>query len=266
MRWIIRVDLAASMIAHLTLLALVIVVSEVHPFQPRAETVSVEIVTPNELRGELKDKPPEFAPPQMPVPNPSERSKAEASNTSSPPSPASPTPHEEAPQSPPSRGEVNSQSTTQSAPPTPAFKPVEPDISVKYGVMLGWPGGLPLFAEDKSNVSDGGSAKETVAAGLPASVIAEFRRHLRTCMKLPPSIAPSDNVHIKLRVVLTPDGRLAGPPVPIEGSPSFKGPIMVESAKRALAACQPYRMLPADQYREWKVLEIPFTPHDFSAS
>ena len=264
MRRIIRPDLAASVIAHLTLVALIVVVSKVHPFQaPPADTIAVDIVTPDDL----KDKTPKPAPtPQMPVSDSHEKAEAEASNETLPPSPTSPTPHEEAPQPPPSRGEVNAQSTTPSAPSTPAFKPVEPDVSFKYDVGLGLPGGPPLFASDNGNESDGADAKETVTAGLPAAVIAEFRRHLKTCAKLPPSITTSDNVHIKLRVVLTPDGKLAGPPVPIEGSPSFKGPILVESAKRALAACQPYRMLPADQYQEWKVLEIPFTPHDFNAS
>jgi hypothetical protein len=31
----------------------------------------------------------------------------------------------------------------------------------------------------------------------------------------------------------------------------------------ALQACQPYTMLPADKYKEWKVLDLPFTPQDF---
>jgi hypothetical protein len=32
---------------------------------------------------------------------------------------------------------------------------------------------------------------------------------------------------------------------------------------KALQACQPYAMLPADRYREWKVLDLNFTPQDF---
>jgi len=37
-------------------------------------------------------------------------------------------------------------------------------------------------------------------------------------------------------------------------------------AIRALQACQPYAMLPADRYGEWKVLDLSFTPRDFGAS
>jgi hypothetical protein len=31
-----------------------------------------------------------------------------------------------------------------------------------------------------------------------------------------------------------------------------------------LQACQPYTMLPADRYGEWNVLDLTFTPQDFS--
>jgi hypothetical protein len=39
----------------------------------------------------------------------------------------------------------------------------------------------------------------------------------------------------------------------------------MQSVLRALEACQPYLMLPADRYGEWKVLDLSFTPQDFSA-
>ena len=38
----------------------------------------------------------------------------------------------------------------------------------------------------------------------------------------------------------------------------------MQAAKQALEACQPYAMLPADQYGEWKVLDLDFTPQDFA--
>jgi hypothetical protein len=46
----------------------------------------------------------------------------------------------------------------------------------------------------------------------------------------------------------------------------MKGPLLMQSAIRALSACQPYAMLPADRYGEWKVLDLSFTPQDFNAS
>ena len=63
---------------------------------------------------------------------------------------------------------------------------------------------------------------------------------------------------------MTPDGRLAADPVLLEASASAKGPLLMQSAIEALQACQPYAMLPADRYREWKVLDLGFTPQDFT--
>ena len=39
----------------------------------------------------------------------------------------------------------------------------------------------------------------------------------------------------------------------------------MQGAITALQACQPYAMLPADHYGEWKVLDLSFTPQDFQA-
>ena len=38
-----------------------------------------------------------------------------------------------------------------------------------------------------------------------------------------------------------------------------------EGAVDALQACQPYTMLPPDRYGEWNVLDLTFTPQDFSS-
>jgi hypothetical protein len=104
------------------------------------------------------------------------------------------------------------------------------------------------------------------AADIGANVVTEFRRHLKSCAKLPGSIAPSDKVRIVLRVFMTNEGRLATEPVLIEASASAKGPILMQGAISALQACQPYAMLPADRYGEWKVLDLSFTPQDFTGS
>jgi hypothetical protein len=268
-RRIIRTDVAVSVIAHLSLVALIVLISEVHPFRaPPTETVAVDIVTPDEL----KEKLPEPAPmPQMPAPDPV--SKKEASNAPPPPSPPPSPPQQQQASSPPpqtspapGRREVNVQPQAQAAPPGASFTPPEPDITVKYGVMLGLPETLPPLPKDSPKEGNGGDARDSSSAQLPAKIIAEFRSHLRSCAKLPASIAPSDNVRIKLRAVMTADGMLATAPILIEASASAKGPILMQSAKDALEACQPYTMLPADKYQEWKVLDLNFTPRDFNAS
>ena len=54
-------------------------------------------------------------------------------------------------------------------------------------------------------------------------------------------------------------------PALIEGTASLKGVELMRGAVAALAACQPYAMLPADRYGEWKALDLSFTPRDFNS-
>ncbi|MCA1545697.1 hypothetical protein I6F36_02575 [Bradyrhizobium sp. BRP19] len=265
---IIRTDIAASAIAHLTLVALIIVISEVRPFHSQPpETVAVDIVTPEQVKQEeTKAKPPEPLP-DLKLPKPDITDKAEASKPAARPQAAAPSPSQQAspeqqqkqPQASKQR-EANAQPPPQAAPP-PAYQTPQPDVTIKYGVMLGLPPELPV--EPKGAKDDGGDANDSIAAKLPPEVIAELRRHLRGCAKLPPGVAPTDNVHVKLRTVFATDGTLAREPILIEAPPSAKGVAIVKSATSALQNCQPYKMLPANLYGEWKVLDLPFSPKDF---
>ena len=133
--------------------------------------------------------------------------------------------------------------------------------------MLGLP---PDLSQDLPPARSGDRAGEpfdgpaSAQADIASSLVAEFRRHLRTCLKLPPSITPSEKLKIKLRVFMTLEARLAAEPVLIEASASPKGPALMQGAISALQACQPYAMLPSDRYGEWKVLDLNFTPQDFA--
>ena len=131
----------------------------------------------------------------------------------------------------------------------------------------GLPPELPAAAVGAGQKDGDGydASAASAAADVSSSVIAEFRRHLKTCSKLPASLASNDDVKVKLRVLMTPDGRLAGEPILIEASASMKGPLLMQGAIRALSACQPYAMLPVDRYGEWKVLDLSFSPRDFNS-
>jgi hypothetical protein len=297
LRKIIRTDIAASAVAHLTLVALIIVISEVHPFRSQLpETVSVDIVTPEEVKQEeakaeekakeeAAKKPPEPMPelrlPKLDVtekadpaakPAAKQQAASQSSQQKARPEPEQPTQQK---QPPPSQAPKQRESTAQLQPQPqqppqqpqpqaapPAYQAPEPDVTLKYGVMLGLPPELPIEPKDAPK-GDGGDARDSIGAKLPPEVIAEFRRHLRSCAKLPAGVDPTDTVHIKLRTVLATDGTLARPPILIEAPPSAKGVAIVKSATSALQACQPYKMLPADKYEEWKVLDLPFSPRDF---
>jgi hypothetical protein len=270
----IRSGIAASALAHLSILALVLILAEVHPFgSVTAEPIAVDIVTPPEIEQKKPEPPLELpkvepsdafdlssksAPPEAPPPA--------AAPASSPPQAASP-PQKQATLAPalsPQQPAVTAQlPQPPSASPAPAFIPAQPDLSIKYQVMLGLPLDLPPSTPEAGS-RDGGGDAASKAADIASNLVTEFRRHLKTCLKLPGSIAPSDKLRIVLRAFMTQEGKLATEPVLIEASASPKGPALMQSAIGALQSCQPYAMLPLDRYGEWKVLDLSFTPQDFA--
>lgn len=263
---------------------LVIFFTEVHPFgSVTAESIAVDLVAPDEAPGPLsspKREPsdsfdlsstaaPGGSPPaaaQSPVtaqqavkPSPKQAALSQPKPTPSPvSSPAlNPAPRPESNPAPNPAQNADRQPSS----PSPAYTAPQPDLSIKYQVLLGLPVTVP-----QGGRGDDFDAPATQNADLAFNPIAEFRRHLKTCSMLPKSIDPSDKVAIKLRVLMTPDGRLATDPSLIEASASVKGPLLMESAISALQACQPYTMLPPDEYNEWKIIDINFTPQDFGSA
>jgi outer membrane biosynthesis protein TonB len=288
----IRSGIAASAIGHLSVLATVLILAEVHPFSSvTAEPITVDIVSPSEAPPppKIEETPPTpkvpdsfdlseksataAQPPPQAAAEPAQAAAEPAQAAASPPQPAAPpeqaTAQSKQPAAPPPQPAQSqtapspspSQQAMVPSPPSlpspsavPAVIPQEPDVSVKYHVLLGLPndhvGGFDAPAYKTADVDD--------------SHIAAFRRHLKTCSILPKSVAPSDAIKIMLRINMTPDGRLASEPILVEASASAKGPALMQSAIHALQACQPYAMLPADRYGEWKVLDLSFTPQDFT--
>jgi len=294
LRKIIRTDIAASAIAHLTLVALIILISEVHPFHSLPpETVAVDIVTPEQVKQEEAkaeekalqetEKPPDPLP-DLKLPKLDFTDKPDAAPKPAPAGEKAPPQQKQASHEPQQKTEQAAkqreanaqpqpqQSQPQQPPPAmpqpqaapPAYQAPEPDVTVRYGVILGLPPELPPARKDAPK-DDGGDAKDSIVAKLPPEGIAELRRHLRNCSKLPADVAPTDAVRIKLRAVLATDGTLARPPILIEAPPSAKGVAIVKSAMNAMQACQPYKMLPVDKYEEWKVMDLSFTPLDFGS-
>jgi outer membrane biosynthesis protein TonB len=280
LRHIIPTDMTASALAHLSLLALVFLFSEVHPFGAvTAEPIAVDIVAPQDLpkqdlpKQELpKQEQPEiadFEKKSEPVPAPQFAPDKPAAASAPAPAvqpPARARPQQQAALAAP-RAAPQQAPPPQAASPAPAYKPPEPDLTVKYNVLLGLPPDImPAPPPSGEKSGDNFDAPATRAADVSSSVIAEFRRHLLTCSKLPASLKGSDDVKVRLRVLMTPQGKLAAKPMLIEASASAKGPLLLASAISALEACQPYAMLPVDRYGEWKVLDLSFTPQDFSQS
>ena len=269
-RQYIRADVAASAAAHLSLVALVVIYTEIRPFvAPPEVTVPVDVVVADE-----PEKKPDPQPTPTPQPSPdfslpaAKPSAPDAPSAAAPP-PASPPQKAAAPANrheaaEPAQPQPQPQPPSPPAAATPGYIPAQPDLTIKYHVMLGLPGDIPAPSSSGDKQGEGGDASPA-KDNLSSSLVEPLRQHLKTCSKLPAALSLSDNVAVKLRVQMTPDGRLAAEPVLIEGSASVKGVELMRSAVAALSACQPYAELPRERYGEWKVLDLSFTPHDFNS-
>jgi hypothetical protein len=247
--------MAVSIAAHLTVLTVGLGYAGVRPFVTApVEAIAVDLVTPAEVEEATAEASPK--PPPLEISDPSTKEQpAAASKPASPPPPQQTAAMPAATSAAAPKAEAKHPAAAAFSPaPQPSWRPPEPDLSVKYQVNLGLP------------AQPGGDDFDTMAftaAKVATDDVARFREHLKTCSALPASIASTDKVTIRLRASFLPDGTLASAPLLIEASASTKGPLLMQAAIEALAACQPYAALPADKYNEWKVLDLSFTPRDF---
>src|SRR5262249_22612630 len=126
----------------------------------------------------------------------------------------------------PPQAQIQAQPAPQPSPlpsSSPGYVPPQPDLTVKYNVMLGLPEALPpsvLSADAGDRKGDGGDAAAKADVG--GDMVGAFRSRIKQCSKLPASLAPTDDLFVKMRILMTPDGRLAAEPVAKEGSASLK--------------------------------------------
>jgi hypothetical protein len=251
--------MAVSIAAHLTVLTVGLGYAGVRPFETApVEAIAVDLVTPDEVKEATPEAPPKPAPSEIPDLSAKEQPVAA-------PKPATPPPPQQTaatpattpaavPKAEAKQAALQPAAAASSPASQPSWLPPEPDLSVKYQVNLGLP------------ARPGGDDFDTMAfstAKVATDDVAKFREHLKTCSVLPASIAPTDKVTIRLRASFLTDGTLASAPLLIEASASAKGPLLMQAAIEALRTCQPYAVLPADKYNEWKVLDLSFTPQDF---
>jgi len=90
-----------------------------------------------------------------------------------------------------------------------------------------------------------------------------FRERVSSCSDRAAGIDASDRIRVVLRVSLNRDGTLASPPQLLEPISSSKERAVMQSAINALTKCQPYTMLPAEKYKQWKTLDLVFYPLNF---
>ena len=262
---LLRYGIGISVICHGAALIGLMFVSAA-PFNSRpAEAITVDIVTPDEVPST-----PAVPPPELNAEAASETSLQQAS--APPPSPEPPPdsyqPQTSAPLPAQSAAETPAKEPIRQSPAMPAQSPSEVpvgagaqlDMANLFGMPVTLPGGAigPNFDTQAYDL-----------AKLTTSDTAAFRDHVKSCASLPHSITPADDLRIVLRLRFRRNGTLASDPELIEApGPTVagfaKGPALRDAVLKALQACQPYAMLPASKYQEWKVLDVPFTPKDLA--
>jgi hypothetical protein len=280
-----RSGVIISAVCHGTAVVLAVLFTGARPFDSEAtEAIMVDIVSPSEA-------PPAPDPWTVPADPPIQPPKPQLDLAALTPTPlpVSPTQPQWQPEAKPAETTKQAQREARrtdsaasspvkgqefgKAPPAPSQAPPP---QMKGAATDGGMGGNQ-GAEKQTNVANmfsmplalpdgrlGGAfdAPATETAKIERNSIDAFRERIKSCATLPAGVSPSDRVSLVIRIALKRDGTLAGQPALIEASASPKGPAVLQSLFAGLAKCQPFNMLPADKYQEWRTLDIRFSPQD----
>jgi hypothetical protein len=266
-----------SAIAHVVLVS-VVMLSTPRQFVASERSVEAELVREDEVpqTDRFKPQPPEpekpnvwdFPPDKPLIELPQFSPQARPNSAAAAPAPASKSAPPPAASAQPPPAPSNSQQAALSANPTLPQSSISqaPSAPPKGAPSVFDPSNIPMLMDlpnQQGGVDKGFDFEATVTANISAADRAAFKAHLRRCWKLPEGLSPGQNTRVVLRVYLRRDGGLASEPVLIEASASRDGPAVLQAAKSALAACQPYA-LPPESYREWRILDLTFTPKDMA--
>lgn len=231
---LVRSGAVLSAIAHLVL-AVVVLGLFAHPklFETTTEPVFVDIVAPADVpKGETAQA--QTQGPDAAKPSPA---AAQPQPQASPPSSEQPKP----------AGHATFTSPQPAKTPPSVFAPTQ----------------IPALLDLVTPAtSDGLAPLAEVQADITADDISAFKAHLRKCWSAPADLAADPKLKVVLRVFLARNGTLAQQPVLMAASASPSGPALVQTATAALRRCAPFSFLPADRYKEWKVLDLTLSVGD----
>ena len=264
--------LVLSALAHVLLIAAVAVPPK--GATAHGETINVDIVPANEVP-DLPEVPESKSPEPPPPPAPEQQTQQAA-----PPPPAPPPPQQtqQKPQSPrqqPQQQPPQQSQQTQPQQPAPQQQASQPlpeqpqqptpvvpapgstlaEQHERLSAMLNLPG---------PNTGDGSGAEAETKAHLTSDERAAFKAHLKSCWQLPAGVKPSDHLKLVVRMSLKQNGTLTSDPQLIEAGISPIGPPLVQAAINAIKQCAPYTMLPVAKYKEWRILDINFSPDEMA--
>ncbi|MEA2880362.1 MAG: hypothetical protein QOF14_5558 [Hyphomicrobiales bacterium] len=239
-----RSGVLISTVSHIALVALALFGTPKLFDNPQLAAIEVDLVRPDEVE-RPKEKPPEDKPadwsplPQAPQPQRESAPRAQAKQQPAPPPQAN-----------------------QQAAPGPQGASPQPQAPTSPWIFD--PVNIPALLDLPNAPDKGFDSEATTTANLSAADKAAFKAHLKKCWTLPGGMSPAQTTRVVLRIYLRRDGRLAAEPVLIEASASRDGPLLLHAAIRTLKDCQPYGFLQADKYREWRVLDLSFSPREMA--
>jgi hypothetical protein len=220
-----RTCLAISVVVHAAVMLWLLLAPGARTFGPaNAEPIMVDLLPPQEAPPAAEQEPAKSEPPKA------EEAKAEPVKSEFPrPAPGKP------------------------APPKPGVEDSAQERAAT-AARLAWMLDLPT-----DTVTSLAARPSENKSNLAGEEIAEFKAQVSKCWIAPAGVPSTPGFDVLIRIALNPDGTLGAAPELIRAPASLAGPPLVDSAKRALRKCQPYGALPADKYKDWKILDLTFT-------
>ncbi|MDC9701325.1 MAG: cell envelope integrity protein TolA [Alphaproteobacteria bacterium] len=97
------------------------------------------------------------------------------------------------------------------------------------------------------------------APSLTQSELSSLYQQIKRCWNLPVGVRSAENLSVKFRVTLSPNGNISVAPKLLTKGTGAAFLAAVDSARRALYRCAPYR-LPPRKYEIWRDLIVNFDP------
>jgi hypothetical protein len=278
-----RQGLVISALCHVGILAVVLLFARAAPPQEAIppDAMQVQIVMPKEI------------PRYSGTPSTLRTSGTQQTAQSQVPTPKSEQPPT-VPQPPQPKDQHQAQNSTPSKPQEPQTTPQtepqtepqskEPPLPVADAgqVATAQPAPVPPSAEQTPDTADtaakaaylalaggrlgGGFLAPPINSPLVGYDFTEpFRELVSTCGALPPGVSLDRKISITVRIFLNRDGTLTEAPQLLEPNPSADQQTLMQSFASGLQKCQPYTMLPPDNYEQWKKLDLVVHPHNYLA-
>ena len=105
----------------------------------------------------------------------------------------------------------------------------------------------------------------SLSTRLTISEIDAIRAQIQECWIVPAGARYAEDLSVRLRIFLRPDGGLARTPEVVDSDRMTRDThfrTAAEHAVRAVQKCVPLRNLPADKYDRWRDIELTFDPRE----